>query len=485
MSERQGLKRDIEAFLTDYLGEMVEGNAAVFAGAGLSIPAGFVDWRELVRPLLKEIDLDADLETDFVAAAQFHVNANGANRHRLHQAVIDALSKKAAPTENHRLLASLPISIWWTTNYDKLIEDALRAAGKTVDIKSAVPQMATTRPGRDATVFKMHGDIDRPEEAVATKDDFERYERDRGAFTSALAGDLVSKTFLFLGFSFTDPNLEQVLSRVRLTFNANQRRHFAIFRNRTKLHGESDEQFHHFRARQGLIVEDLKRFNVKVLLVDDYSEITDILRELVNRYRRRTIFISGSAEDFGPWGEEEVAAFAQTIGQALVSRGTRIATGLGRGIGDAVFTGALRELMRSGARIDDSLILRPFPQGASSAEEQARMWDEYRREILSHAGIAIFMFGNKISGQKTDVAEGVLREFDIAVEKGLIVLPIGATGSASALLAAKSLQEPERFLFCLDQGAQDELRALSTEGNKLNALIEPLLHLIQKLQKVT
>lgn len=471
--------------MTDYLGEMVEGNAAVFAGAGLSIPAGFVDWRELVRPLLKEIDLDADLETDFVAAAQFHVNANGANRHKLHQAVIDAIAKKAAPTENHRLLASLPISTWWTTNYDKLIEDALREAGKTVDVKSAVPQLATTRPGRDATVFKMHGDVDRPEEAVATKDDFERYERDRGAFTNALAGDLVSKTFLFLGFSFTDPNLEQVLSRVRLTFNANQRRHYAIFRNRTKLSGESDEQFHHFRARQGLIVEDLKRFNVKVLLVDDYGEIPEILRELVNRYRRRTIYVSGSAEDFEPWGADAVAAFVQALGQALVSKGTRIATGLGRGIGDAVFTGALRELMRSGARIDDALILRPFPQGAGSPEEQARMWEDYRREIISHAGIAIFMFGNKVRDQTTELADGVMREFDIAVEQGLIVLPIGATGSAAAALATKSMQEPDRYLIGLDQDARSELGALSAEYDKLNSLIEPLLRLIQKLQKVT
>lgn len=256
------MKQAIRSFITEYLGELLEGNAALFAGAGLSAAAGYVDWRELIRPLSVELELDIELESDLVAVAQFHVNAHGYNRHRLHQAVIEALSPDNPPTENHKLLARLPIRTWWTTNYDKLIETALRDAGKVVDVKSAVPQLATTRPGRDATIYKMHGDVDRPDQAVATRDDYERYSTDRGAFITALAGDLVSKTFLFLGFSFTDPNLEQVLSRVRLTFRENQRRHFAVFRTRTKQGNELHREYEHYRTRQALVIEDLRRFNI-------------------------------------------------------------------------------------------------------------------------------------------------------------------------------------------------------------------------------
>lgn len=174
------MKPAIRQFVTDFLGEIVAGDAAVFAGAGLSVPAGYVDWRELVRPLAQELELDIDLESDLVGVAQFHVNANGANRHRLHQAVIQAIAPVNPPTMNHELLAQLPIRTWWTTNYDKLIEAALRNAGKVVDVKSAVPQLATSRPGRHATLYKMHGDVDRPDEAVATRDDYERYGNDRG-----------------------------------------------------------------------------------------------------------------------------------------------------------------------------------------------------------------------------------------------------------------------------------------------------------------
>jgi hypothetical protein len=65
-------------------------------------------------------------------------------------------------------------------------------------------------------VYKMHGDIDRPDEAILTKDDYESYHVKMQPFLNALSGDLISKTFLFLGFSFTDPNLDYILSRGRI-----------------------------------------------------------------------------------------------------------------------------------------------------------------------------------------------------------------------------------------------------------------------------
>ena len=39
----------IETFLREFSKEVEEGNAAIFVGAGLSIPAGLVDWRKLLK----------------------------------------------------------------------------------------------------------------------------------------------------------------------------------------------------------------------------------------------------------------------------------------------------------------------------------------------------------------------------------------------------------------------------------------------------
>jgi len=472
------LKPHVTNFIDDYFRDVESGDAAIFAGAGLSVPAGFVDWRELLRPLAGELDLDIARETDLVSVAQFHVNANGMNRARLHRAVVDAFSSDAPPTENHRLLAQLPITTLWTTNYDRLIETALRAAGKVVDVKHTVAQLAVTSPRRDATVYKMHGDVDHPDQAVATRDDYEGYATSRGAFVNALAGDLVSKTFLFLGFSFTDPNLDHVLSRLRLTFKENQRRHYAIFKKRSRYHGEDDASYEHAIVRQALVVNDLLRFNVVVVMIDDYSEISEILRQLVRRYRRRTVFVSASAANFDPWGEEAVTSFMRSLGASLARSRVRIATGLGLGVGNALFTGAIEEVVRARTgHIEDLIVARPFPQAVPKAERHG-VWEDYRRGILQEVGVSLHLFGNKLVDGALVPADGVRREAEIARELGVAVIPIGATGSIAATLADEALADPDALMPLLSYEARRAVASLARPSHDLQALIEPIVQLV-------
>src|SRR5262245_47327406 len=113
------MKPHIKTFITDYLAEIIDGNAATFAGAGLSVPAGYVDWRALLRPLAHELGLNIDLESDLVAVAQFHVNWSGQNRHKLHKELIEALSPDNPPTANHKLPAQPPNRTYRTTKSHK------------------------------------------------------------------------------------------------------------------------------------------------------------------------------------------------------------------------------------------------------------------------------------------------------------------------------------------------------------------------------
>lgn len=54
----------VSDFKRQYVKAIQEGYAAIFAGAGLSRPSGFVNWKELLRELAEEIHLDVDKETD-------------------------------------------------------------------------------------------------------------------------------------------------------------------------------------------------------------------------------------------------------------------------------------------------------------------------------------------------------------------------------------------------------------------------------------
>lgn len=472
---------DRQRFIDKFAREIEQDTAAIFAGAGFSVAAGYVNWRELLRELADDLGLSVDRETDLVGVAQFHVNRQQGNRDQLNRAIIESLSSEAKPTSNHKLLARLPIKTWWTTNYDGVIEEAQRQEGKVPDVKHTVSQLALTKPGRDVTVFKMHGDVDHPNEAVLTRDDYERYERDRSSFLTSLYGDLISKTFLFVGFSFSDPNLSKVLSHIRVHFEKGQRTHYAIFKSPSETDFKLKEDYEYEKRRQILVLEDLKRFNINAVIVNHYWEIDEIIEAIYRKFLFKHIFVSTSADDFSPWGEKEVAAFMEKLGALLVERDMKLVTGVGLGTGNAVLGGAIVAVSRdTGKKIDDQIVIRPFPQFIDDPSKRDKVWHAYREEMIGRAGVAIFLFGNKVAGGKIVPALGMLKEFEIAKQKGLFLIPVGATGSISKELGEKDLGDTQP----LDLGESGSmlLKKLQEPVDELGKLLGPILDLLDLIR---
>lgn len=475
-----------DTFVEKFLKELREDNAAVFIGAGLSRGAGYVDWAGLLAPLAAELGLDTAREEDLVGVAQFYLNSHKDNRNQLNQQLLDAFSDLKVPTENHRILARLPVRTYWTTNYDRLIEKAIDEAGKKVDSKYTVAQLANTRRGRDVVLFKMHGDIEHPAEAVLTRDDYESYHlsNSRGPFVTALSGDLVEKTFLFLGFSFTDPNLNYILSRIRVAFTKHQRQHYCIMKKRMQLNGESEDDFKYAAIKQGLMIQDLERFNIRTLLVDDYSEITALLSKIERRFRLSTVFVSGSAADYGKWGREGAERFLSALSSELIRRDFRITTGFGLGVGGSIVTGAVQEIYSSPHRsIEEQLVMRPFPIAMTNESERVPTYDRYREELLGQSGIAIFVFGNKAENGKVVEADGVKAEFDKAVAKGLIPVPVGASGFVAESLWRTVLSDPDKYYKSDLEKITPLLEALGSSAGDPVELVKPLTNLIEILTK--
>ena len=121
---------DKNTFIKNILKEIEEENLAIFAGAGLSIPAGYVSWSELLRPIAEELKLKIEKEYDLISLAQYHINENCGNRSELNRRLIEEFTEHTNITQNHKILARLPIKTYWTTNYDKLIEKSLQEQSK-------------------------------------------------------------------------------------------------------------------------------------------------------------------------------------------------------------------------------------------------------------------------------------------------------------------------------------------------------------------
>lgn len=466
-----------KSFLRDVGRELVEENVAIFAGAGMSVAAGFVNWSELLRPIAEELGLDVDRETDLVALAQFHCNDNANNRSQLNQRLIEEFSRQALETQNHKILCRLPIRTYWTTNYDKIIESALDKYGKIADVKYTKEHLSTTKPRRDAIVYKMHGDVDHPNNAVLTKDDYEKYHVKMDQYIANLKGDLISKTFIFIGFSFTDPNLDYILSRVRVAYEGSQRRHYCFIKSVKKNVDEDIADFEYRKKKQDFFIKDLARFNIKTILVDDFIEITELLSQLEVNYKSNTMFISGAAHEYAPLDEREALGFVYKLSRVLVAKGLRVVSGFGLGVGSSVISGALEETYKNPkAKIDDALVLRPFPQSTEGDIPLPVLWTRYREDMIDRAGIALFLFGNKLSEKNVTLSNGMREEYRIAKQKGLFLIPIGATGYMAEELWREANAEIQ-----LDSVISDEIKCLFSRLGDKSVVLDNLIDVVIKL----
>jgi hypothetical protein len=206
----------IERFqvVEEYGEAVLSGNAALFIGAGLSRDAGLPGWEDLHDPIRERCSIPE--HHDFPLVAEYIANDPAGGRQALEDHILAELTKaKLTPALSQRLLVRLAAREVWTTNYDPLIEMAMADAG--IDAAVAVDEdtIRVIASNYQRTVIKMHGSINTglnwAASPVITRTDYEQYEGKHPRMWTVLRASYLSRTMLFLGFSFTDPNVEILL----------------------------------------------------------------------------------------------------------------------------------------------------------------------------------------------------------------------------------------------------------------------------------
>ena len=441
---RKDLPRPMEraTFVERWAKGLELGSAAVFIGAGLSQRAGHPGWRRLLRDIARELGLDIEEEHDLAAVAQYSVNRAVGKRNQLARLIAKEFPPKSDAPEPFRLLARLPLRHVWTTNYDSLPETAWHNERKLLDVKSRNEDLGIDKPWAHSIIYKMHGSVDHPADVVIAKDDNELYRSLRPGFLQVLTGHLVSKQFLFLGFSFTDPNLAHLFGSIRESFKENGPEHYAIVRRPALGTGKSAKKRYETElVRHRLWVEDLQRYGIQCVETDEYEEVDDILREVEMTLARRSVMVSGSFPDmFDPVEldrRRQIEAVARGVGQLVVERGKRLVSGFGLVVGSASVAGALGVVLKEDTpNLEKSLMLRPFPQETPPGIDDAEFKRRYREGLVQQVGACVVIAGEKIvdrAGRAERItADGVLDECDAAWRIGRAVIPVGATGGAAA-----------------------------------------------------
>ena len=401
------------------------GNAAWFVGAGASRPSKLVGWVDLLKPLGADLGIVVEDEDDLPAIAQYYINRMSGNRGPLIQHLKRALDVSAVPSVYHHELARSSVSTIWTTNYDRLIEDALSLAGLRTRVRARDGDMAELGLFDGVEVIKVHGSfgVSEPHEFVIAKEDYEDFTQNRPATVQRLRSDLLRKCFLFIGYGYSDPNIRTVLLEARRL--AGRAGHSHIM-----LSVEEDPTKVEKAQRQKLWQSDLRRIGIECVLLPDYSAVENAIKQITLQSRGPTVYVTG--------GHEKSSDLAKDVGTLFAATGSErpiLLDGQSAGVSRDLLFAFQGECVAN--KIDLNKRIRFFPNPYASNQSFSNdptllpMLKELRRPMLREAHTVLVFDGGM----------GTQAEVEIAQELGcrLIPVPEKRGGLAEKLLRADTL----------------------------------------------
>jgi len=182
----------------------------VFAGAGISIDAGVPSWGQLINEIKKDLDLP-DYENDYLKIPQIYFNERQEKEYvEKIRSVLE--HKKLKHNEIHEEIFELNPEHILTTNFEDLLEQVINKKSLPFSIvkkDNDLPYSSNTK-----LLVKIHGDLD-DTDFVLKEDDYLNYSKNHPLIEAFINSVFASKVVLFIGYSFNDYNLKQIVQNVR------------------------------------------------------------------------------------------------------------------------------------------------------------------------------------------------------------------------------------------------------------------------------
>ncbi|HEX8787067.1 MAG TPA: SIR2 family protein, partial [Telluria sp.] len=326
--------------------EIVEGNVAIFAGAGVSTESRMVFKKTFYEDVMVYLGMNYPYErlndANFPSLMQ-HLSSKPSGRIKLLEMIIkrfrtiDSFPELyGTATRFHRELGTLfPIKTIITTNWDEYFERECKATPFVYDHDMPFWQAARRK------VLKIHGSITNLGSIIADREDYDRCTKE---LSTSLIGSklkiiLSEQTVVFIGYSLSDPDFMSVFDFVKGQIGRFQRQHYVV----TPFENEAQR----FREL-GLIpiVTDGTYFIHVIKKQDGLSEclVKDSYEELAMTLRSRVLIEHNrlhSSVDFSFHPDAVYASFYQDGLMHALERSISM-----KGSGEYSHTCDLRELVK-------------------------------------------------------------------------------------------------------------------------------------------
>jgi len=439
----------VDQFVREFGDQIEAGNGSVFAGAGMSTYAKLADWDKLIAPFKNRLKVGGEV-TDQAQLMQYAQDDPGIGRGPIEAAVYKAISKVPPknPSVFHDKVGALGLKSIWTTNYDDLIEHF--SEDEQIFVVSDDDALSEPRARGRTPLYKMHGTIDRKagvmREMVLSRSDYENYERTRPRFWTLLQAEFLTGSLFFVGFSFDDPNVGLIFRLVRQLKLEKTSNHYAVLKKPT---GDPAKQaLHECRVRE------FAQVGVRIVEIEDYDEIAEIVMALSVRAKPAQVYMAGSPPgrkkrgSGGAYPTKELsdglASFCVTLGHELASARLPVRFLGGSAVAAEVGYALLRDNRDSGTyRSKDFVMLRRC-KDERLEDPRVRLGriefagddqDELRSHAFSQVRAAVFIGGG--TGTKSEIKR--------AQQQRIGVIPIASTGGASRAVWVQMSENLERY----------------------------------------
>lgn len=460
--------KEKKVFIDNFINQLRLSNLSFFLGAGVSVGAGFPSWEELLEDIAKSIGID-DLKkkTDYYKIFQYCVNE--LSLATVKQRVYDKLSNLSYKSKGIESVLKLPIDSFWTTNFDQVLERNIESKHtvkpiiiyKDTDLANVQANLSRA----NFKVFKLNGHLEDRESWVLTQSDLEKYSDDHRGMLTFFRRELVQNTFFFLGNSFTDTVILSALSEVKKYFGELSQYHYTILKR-----DKNKQDFDFF-------IKDLeKRYGIKTLVVECYSDIPTVLNEISEKLQKKQIYFSGSFRSISKKEQDFVTGLSEKLTTMLLEHGFKICSGMGRRLGDLIAGSSLRWLVENNHIVSKSLVLRPDKYYQHGADGKPNDITRRMREYAQHdSGIAVFICGQE--KEDANGSEGTYQEFEIAKDNNLKIIPIGATGYEAKTIWQEVKNNITRYGYL-----EKYIDKLNNEGNP-DVLASIVVQIIKDIQQ--